>query len=63
MKINIPNLLTYIRIAMIPLVIGVFYLPDAWLSLHGKNMWATWMFTGAAITDWFDGYLAHLAPF
>jgi cardiolipin synthase (CMP-forming) len=59
MRVNIPNVLTYIRIAMIPLVIGVFYLPEAWLSPQAKNQWACWMFTGAAITDWFDGYLAR----
>ena len=29
MPLNVPNLLTWLRIVMIPLVIGVFYVPDA----------------------------------
>lgn len=58
-KLNVPMLLTWMRIAMIPLVIGIFYLPDAWLSPHAKNMTACLMFIIAAVTDALDGFLAR----
>ena len=58
-KLNIPNLLTWLRIILIPLVVGVFYLPDEWLAAHEKNQAATFMFVLAAITDWLDGWLAR----
>jgi len=56
---NLPMLLTWARIALIPLVVGVFYLPDAWLAMPVRNTIACWIFTAAAITDAFDGYLAR----
>ena len=56
---NVPNLLTWLRIVMIPVVIGVFYLPDAWLTGWQRNLIATAVFIVAAITDWLDGYLAR----
>jgi CDP-diacylglycerol--glycerol-3-phosphate 3-phosphatidyltransferase/cardiolipin synthase len=59
MPLNVPNLLTWLRILMIPLVIGVFYAPQAWLSSWQQNLIATVMFVAAAITDWLDGYLAR----
>ena len=59
MPLNVPNLLTWLRILMIPVVIGVFYLPDAWLSGWHRNLIATAVFAVAAITDWLDGYLAR----
>ncbi|WP_341647317.1 CDP-diacylglycerol--glycerol-3-phosphate 3-phosphatidyltransferase [Thauera humireducens] len=59
MPFNIPNTLTWARIALIPIFVGVFYLPDAWLSVPHKNLIATTLFAAAAITDWFDGYLAR----
>jgi len=52
-------LLTWARIAMVPLVVGVFYLPDGWISPSWKNITACSLFTLAAITDAFDGYLAR----
>jgi cardiolipin synthase (CMP-forming) len=52
-------LLTWARIAMVPLVVGVFYLPDGWIALSAKNVTACALFTLAAITDAFDGYLAR----
>jgi CDP-diacylglycerol--glycerol-3-phosphate 3-phosphatidyltransferase/cardiolipin synthase len=57
--LNIPNLLTWFRILLIPLVVAVFYLPDSWLSHEDKNLAATLMFAVAAVTDWLDGYLAR----
>jgi CDP-diacylglycerol--glycerol-3-phosphate 3-phosphatidyltransferase/cardiolipin synthase len=59
MPLNVPNLLTWLRIVMIPVVIGVFYLPDAWLTGWQRNLIATSVFIVAAITDWLDGYLAR----
>ena len=59
MPINWPNLLTWLRILLIPLVIGVFYVPDDWLTLQGRNSTAAGLFVAAALTDWLDGYLAR----
>ena len=57
--LNLPMLLTWARIAMIPLVVGVFYLPDAWIAPMAKNVTACVLFTIAAITDALDGYVAR----
>jgi len=57
--LSLPMLLTWARIAMVPLVVGVFYLPDAWVAPSVKNVTACSLFTLAAITDAFDGYLAR----
>ncbi|MDM8559445.1 CDP-diacylglycerol--glycerol-3-phosphate 3-phosphatidyltransferase [Candidatus Parabeggiatoa sp. HSG14] len=51
---NIPNILTLLRILLIPVFVGVFYLPWGW-----ANELTTLVFALAAITDWFDGYLAR----
>ena len=56
MPLNIPNLLTWARILLIPLVVGVYYLP---LTIVEKNFIATAAFLVAAITDWVDGWLAR----
>jgi len=67
MPINVPNLLTWLRILMIPLLVGVYYLPHDWIADHDKNLAATAIFSFAAITDWLDGYLARtlnqMSPF
>jgi CDP-diacylglycerol--glycerol-3-phosphate 3-phosphatidyltransferase/cardiolipin synthase len=57
--LNIPILLTWLRVAMIPLVVGVYYLPEAWLPMHTKNVTAASFFIIAAVTDWLDGFLAR----
>ncbi len=44
---------------LIPLVVGVMYLPDDWMPLFVRNVVSTSIFVIAAITDWFDGYLAR----
>jgi len=59
MPFNIPILLTWLRVALIPLVVGVYYLPEHWLTEPEKNLAATLVFIVAAITDWFDGFLAR----
>ena len=51
---NIPNLLTVLRVLLIPIIILLFYLPFAWSYLA-----ASAVFTIAAVTDWLDGYLAR----
>ena len=57
---NLPNYVTWCRILMIPLIVGVFYLPESWLQAENKNIAATAIFIAAAITDWLDGYLARV---
>ena len=59
MPLNIPILLTWLRVALIPLVVGVFFLPDAWMTAYERGLSATVVFVVAALTDWFDGYLAR----
>jgi CDP-diacylglycerol---glycerol-3-phosphate 3-phosphatidyltransferase len=51
---NIANQLTLMRIALIPLLVVVFYLPFVW-----KNALCCGIFSLAAITDWADGYIAR----
>ena len=59
MRLSLPNILTWGRILLIPLLIVVFYIPDGMLASSGKNLTAALIFTLAAITDWLDGYLAR----
>jgi cardiolipin synthase len=59
MPLNIPILLTWLRVALIPLVVGVFFLPDHWMTMDERGLAATIIFVVAALTDWFDGYLAR----
>jgi CDP-diacylglycerol--glycerol-3-phosphate 3-phosphatidyltransferase len=59
MPLNLPNLVTLLRILLIPLIVGIFYFPDDWLSFENRNIAATGVFIFAAITDWLDGYLAR----
>ncbi|MBC3916444.1 CDP-diacylglycerol--glycerol-3-phosphate 3-phosphatidyltransferase [Undibacterium sp. CY18W] len=59
MPFNFPILLTWLRVALIPLVVGVFYLPEIWLTRFEQGLVATVVFIVAAVTDWFDGFLAR----
>ncbi|MDR2239471.1 MAG: CDP-diacylglycerol--glycerol-3-phosphate 3-phosphatidyltransferase [Zoogloeaceae bacterium] len=59
MPYTIPNLLTWGRILLIPLFVGVFYLHHDWLAPHRQNLAAMTIFIVAALTDWLDGYLAR----
>jgi len=59
MPLNIPNLLTWLRILLIPVFVTVYYLSDNTLDAQAKNLIATGVFLLAAATDWLDGYLAR----
>jgi CDP-diacylglycerol--glycerol-3-phosphate 3-phosphatidyltransferase len=59
MPFNLPNLLTWLRILLIPVFLVVFNFPDTWLSGPQKNLTATALFAVASLTDWLDGYLAR----
>jgi CDP-diacylglycerol--glycerol-3-phosphate 3-phosphatidyltransferase/cardiolipin synthase len=52
---NLPNMLTYGRLAAVPVVVGFLFWP--------ADAWARWtalaIYSAAAITDFFDGYLAR----
>jgi CDP-diacylglycerol--glycerol-3-phosphate 3-phosphatidyltransferase len=51
---NVPNTLTWIRIAAIPLIVVLFYAPYSWADPA-----AGWLFAAAGITDSLDGYFAR----
>lgn len=55
MKLNIPTWLTLFRVILIPFFVLAFYLPVSW----GPFACAL-IFVIAAVTDWFDGFLARL---
>lgn len=59
MPLNLPNLLTWLRIILIPLFVGIFYFEKSWVSAPNQNLVATIIFVAAAITDWLDGWLAR----
>jgi CDP-diacylglycerol--glycerol-3-phosphate 3-phosphatidyltransferase len=54
MVLNAPNLLTLLRIVLIPLFIVAYYLPFSW-----AHALAAILFVLAALTDWMDGFLAR----
>ncbi len=53
-EFNLPTNLTLLRIALIPLLAIVFYLPWEY-----SNIVCTFIFFIAGFTDWLDGYLAR----
>ncbi len=53
-NLNIPNILTIMRIVLIPVFVFVFYLPWEW-----SHITAAIIFLVACATDWLDGYLAR----
>jgi cardiolipin synthase len=59
MPMTLPNLLTWLRILLIPLFVGIFYFEKSWVTAQNQNLVATIIFTAAAITDWLDGWLAR----
>jgi CDP-diacylglycerol--glycerol-3-phosphate 3-phosphatidyltransferase len=54
MMLTLPNILTLLRIILIPVLVVVFYLPGKWMPLLSAAIFGL-----AAITDWLDGYLAR----
>ncbi|MFN8926486.1 MAG: CDP-diacylglycerol--glycerol-3-phosphate 3-phosphatidyltransferase [Rhodospirillales bacterium] len=54
MLFSLPNILTLSRIAVIPLIVGLMFVPAAW-----ADWLACLLFTVAAVTDYLDGYLAR----
>ena len=63
---NIPNSLTLLRILLIPVLVAIFVVPDEW-EWEWSRQASSMIFLVAAVTDWFDGYLARkldqLTPF
>jgi CDP-diacylglycerol--glycerol-3-phosphate 3-phosphatidyltransferase len=53
-RINLPTWLTLFRVALLPVMVLVFYLP-----FKGHNLTAAVVFALAGLTDWLDGYLAR----
>lgn len=51
---NLPNMLTAFRIGMVPLLVMVMFIPA-----NSARWFALFLFSLAAITDFFDGYLAR----
>ncbi|EPE37681.1 CDP-diacylglycerol--glycerol-3-phosphate 3-phosphatidyltransferase [Candidatus Photodesmus katoptron] len=54
MRFNIPNILSLLRIFLIPIFVVIFYLPHSWAPFA-----ASIVFWGAGFTDWLDGMLAR----
>ena len=51
---NIPNILTSLRVLLIPVIVLVYYLPVEWSSFAAAVLFAI-----ACVTDWLDGHLAR----
>jgi CDP-diacylglycerol--glycerol-3-phosphate 3-phosphatidyltransferase len=59
LKTNIPNILTWIRIAAIPVIVWCFFSDIRYEGANAARPLAGVLFGLAAITDLFDGYLAR----
>ena len=51
---NLPNLLTSLRILLVPVFVIVFTIPSPWTNLVCAGIFAV-----AAVTDWLDGWIAR----
>ena len=56
---NIPILLTWLRILLIPIFTALFYLPQNYISQTHVNIAAALIFALAGITDCLDGFLTR----
>jgi CDP-diacylglycerol--glycerol-3-phosphate 3-phosphatidyltransferase len=54
MPLTFPTILTLFRIALLPVMVVVFY-----AGFRGANIAAALIFTTAAVTDWLDGWVAR----
>jgi CDP-diacylglycerol---glycerol-3-phosphate 3-phosphatidyltransferase len=58
--LSLPNILTYGRIAAVPVVVALLY----WQSIEGGGLWLRWValgiFISAGVTDILDGYFARI---
>ncbi|QQS16430.1 MAG: CDP-diacylglycerol--glycerol-3-phosphate 3-phosphatidyltransferase [Neisseriales bacterium] len=59
MLLSIPNILTWLRIALLPAFVAIFYIPDTLLLEATKNGISVLLFGVAGFTDWLDGFLAR----
>ena len=59
MPLNVPIVLTWLRIAVIPFFVALFYLPYEWMPTTTRDTIAALAFILAALTDWFDGWLVR----
>ena len=61
MRLNLPNALTLFRIALLPVMVAVFYMHDVFpgVPLRAANAAAAGVFVLASITDWLDGWIAR----
>jgi cardiolipin synthase len=54
---NLANILTFARMLLLPIIIGLFYLEESW---GGFAMFLAFiLYILAAITDYFDGFVAR----
>ena len=58
-RFNFPLFLTWLRILAIPVFVAILYVPEDWIAEKSRNVISMWIFIGAAVTDWLDGYLAR----
>lgn len=56
LAISLPNLLTYLRILIVPGIVGVLF----WPGEDSMRWWALGLYTIAGVTDFLDGYLARI---
>ncbi len=60
MRLTLPTLLTLFRIAVLPVIVVVFYLPEYFPATRSwSNLAAAGIFILAGITDWLDGWIAR----
>jgi CDP-diacylglycerol--glycerol-3-phosphate 3-phosphatidyltransferase len=61
MRINLANALTLFRIALLPVMVAVFYMNEVFVGvpLRAANAAAAGVFVLASVTDWLDGWIAR----
>lgn len=56
---TLPTFLTWLRILVIPVLVVLYNIPESTLPASTRDITATVLFIAAALTDWFDGWLAR----